>query len=62
MKLKIDWISIKGAIRTAGALVVGNFFVAILAFSNTEYAALAIVFLIGAAAIIGTSIQSGEKS
>ena len=37
MTRKIDWDLLKAAGRTAGALMVGNFFVAVLVNGNTRW-------------------------
>lgn len=57
MKRRVDWPSIKAAIRTAGALMVGNVFVAILILNNTNYPGLGILFIFGVAAIIGAAVE-----
>jgi hypothetical protein len=62
LKLNIDWIGIKGAIRTAGALMIGNALIAVLVLGKSNYGELLLLFFLGVAAIIGTSMEIGEKS
>ena len=59
-KRKIDWVSVKAAVRTAGALMAGNVFVAAFVLNNKGYVGLAVLFILGVAAIIITSIERKE--
>ena len=56
-KRKIDYAAFKGAIRTAGALMVGNFFVAVFVFDKTAWIPLSVLLAVGVAAIILTSLE-----
>ncbi len=60
MARTIDWVSVKAAARTAGALMAGNAFVANLILNNHNWVNLALLFFFGVAAIIAASIEKKE--
>ena len=57
MKITLDFPSFLGAIRTAGALMLGNAFVAPLILNYTNWPRILALASIGCAAIIVTSIK-----
>ncbi len=56
MRSRIDWPSAKAALRTAGALMVGNVFVAGLLTPHPNWLGLALLLLAGGAVIMLTSL------
>lgn len=57
MKIRIDWTSATAALRTAGALMVGNTFVAPFVLGNRNWPALVALLTTGLALIIITSMS-----
>lgn len=55
MKLKFDWPAIIAAVRTAGALMVGNVFVSALLLGNRNWVSLGALLGWGLIVIISTS-------
>lgn len=55
MKLKLDWAAFNAAIRTAGALMVGNVFVSAALLGNRNWSGLASLLLWGTIVIIVSS-------
>ena len=51
-KLKVDWTAVLTAARTAGALMIGNVFVAGMLLGNRNWLALATLLVAGAVVII----------
>jgi hypothetical protein len=62
LKLKIDWPGIRAAIRTAGALMLGNTFIAVLILGKNMTYELWVLFFLGMAAIIVPSIEKRSGS
>ncbi len=58
---KIDNSAALGAIRTAGALMVGNAFVGALVMEKRNWLELAILLVLGISAIITSSFQPKES-
>jgi len=56
MKFKLDWPLITAAVRTAGALMVGNVFVSSILLGNRNWLGLGALLLFGILAIIVTSM------
>jgi hypothetical protein len=61
MKTKVNWTSFLAAVRTAGALMAGNVFVALFVLKNKDYVSLWLLLLLGIAAIIVASLETKEK-
>jgi hypothetical protein len=59
-KYKLDRAALKTALRTAGALMLGNAFVAILLLGNRDWFAVVALLVAAAAVIILTSIENKE--
>jgi hypothetical protein len=57
MNLKIDRAAVKTALRTAGALMVGNAFVAPLLLDNRNWLGIGALMLVGVGAILLTSFK-----
>lgn len=57
MKYKIDVPGLKAALRTAGALMLGNAFVAPLLAGNRDWPSLLVLAVLGVVAIISTCIE-----
>ncbi len=57
MKYKIDVPGLKAAFRTAGALMLGNAFVAPLLFGNRDWKSIATLLGLGIVAIIITVVE-----
>ena len=57
MNLKIDSVAVKAAIRTAGALMLGNAFVAPLLLDNRNWIGITALVLVGFGAILVTSFK-----
>lgn len=57
MNLKIDSVAVKAAIRTAGALMLGNAFVAPLLLDNRNWIGITALVLVGFGAILITSFK-----
>lgn len=60
MKLTIDWSVVLAAARTAGALMVGNVFVAVFLLGNRHWFEMAGLFGLGGGVIILASFQLKE--
>jgi len=58
---KIDNSAALGAIRTTGALMVGNAFVGALVMEKRNWLELAILLVLGISAIITSSLQPKES-
>lgn len=58
---RVDWPNIKAAICTAGALMVGNVFVAILILGNKNYAGMLLLLIAGMTAIIGAAVETKKE-
>ena len=56
-KYKIDGAGVKAAVRTAGALMLGNAFVAPLLFGNRDWKNIATLLALGVVAIIVTVVE-----
>ena len=56
-KYKLDFVAVRTAIRTAGALMIGNAFIAPLLLGNRNWAGLAGLMAAGFLAIIATSLE-----
>ena len=56
--MKLNYPAVLTALRTAGALMLGNVFVSIFLFDNENWKALAWLCGLALAAIITTSIES----
>jgi hypothetical protein len=59
-KLKLDRAALKTALRTAGALMLGNAFVGVLLLGNRDWLAVLALLVAGGAVIILTSIEHKE--
>jgi hypothetical protein len=59
-KYKLDRAALKTALRTAGALMLGNAFVAVLLLGNRDWFAVVALLVAAAAVIILTSIEHKE--
>ena len=59
--LKIDHSAALGAIRTTGALMVGNAFVGIFVLEKRNWLELAALLILGISAIIIASLQTPEQ-
>ncbi len=57
MANKLDFPAIKTAFRTAGALMIGNSFVAPLIFDNRNWLGILALFFVGFCFIITTSFK-----
>ncbi|PUE56465.1 hypothetical protein B9Z44_14560 [Limnohabitans curvus] len=57
MKNKFDFPAIKTAFRTAGALMIGNAFVAPLLFDNRNWLGVVTLLVTGTCAIVLTSLK-----
>ena len=60
MKFKLDWDAIKTGVRTAGSLMFGNAFVAVLVNGSDRWLYLSILLAFGVALIILTSTKKGN--
>jgi len=47
MELKIDWVALRTALRTAGSLMVGNVGVAAILLGNRNWPALGTLLVVG---------------
>ena len=57
MKNFLDFPAIKTALRTAGALMIGNAFVAPLLFDNRNWLGIGTLLVMGTCAIVSTSLK-----
>ena len=60
-KTKIDWTAVRTAARTAGALMIGNVFVAAMLLGNRNWLLLISLLVIGTLLIILTSIEKRKE-
>jgi hypothetical protein len=60
MNRKIDWVSFKAAVRTAGALMLGNVAVGVLLLEKSNMMNLTALFIIGLGVTIAASFQKGD--
>ncbi len=58
--IRFDRAAFAGALRTAGALMIGNVFVGVTILDNRNWPALASLLMCGSITIILTSIQRKE--
>lgn len=58
MKFRFDVAALKAAVRTAGALMIGNAFVAVLLLGNHDWFGVGALLGLGVFAIVITSIES----
>lgn len=59
-RFKLDRAALKTALRTAGALMLGNAFVGVLLLGNRDWLAVLALLVAGGAVIILTSIEHKE--
>jgi hypothetical protein len=60
MKLKFDVVAILAAIRTAGALMLGNVAIAAIVLNNRNYVTLVALFVLGCVTIAAGALVRKE--